>query len=336
MFHKSWLDFKEEVYSRSRFYNERAQSFLNDIFDGIDQLRTTSNEPIIKDLPENEIFYRARIALNEDELYKILADQPEQIGPPAPQFANAGRMNAQGIGVFYGAFDKNVCIAEVRPPVGCHVVIGSFKPLRVLRLLDLPKLESVYPEGSLFDPDHVLNIKRVSFIKNLVEQVSMPVMPGEESKLYLPTQVISEYWHSRFNIDGVIFKSSQVDGEQRDLRNIVIFNRSCRVQPHTLPPNTKVEVTSYMGDPDDPDYSITIWESTDIAPEEEEKEPTFLDVWPDEESHKENGLEEREENLVQLIDKTEVYRINAVAYSTVERHTSRHRSERNSKLSPDF
>jgi len=56
-----------------------------------------------------------------------------EIGPPPPARAMAGRMNARGIAVFYGALDAATAVAEVRPPSGSKVLVGRFEILRTSR-----------------------------------------------------------------------------------------------------------------------------------------------------------------------------------------------------------
>ena len=36
-------------------------------------------------------------------------------------------MNAPGIRAFYGAMEESTCLAEIRAPVGSHVVVGRFQ-----------------------------------------------------------------------------------------------------------------------------------------------------------------------------------------------------------------
>ena len=75
-------------------------------------------------------------------------------------------MNAKGVPVFYGAVDSEIAIAEVRPPVGSHVVVGVFEVVRPLRLLDIEKLILIDGDGSLFDPATYNRRNRRDFLKD--------------------------------------------------------------------------------------------------------------------------------------------------------------------------
>ena len=50
-------------------------------------------------------------------------------------------MNAAGVPVFYGALDRETCISELRPPVGCTVVSGEFRLNDEIRVLDFKRIE---------------------------------------------------------------------------------------------------------------------------------------------------------------------------------------------------
>ena len=65
--------------------------------------------------------------------------------------------------VFYGAFEMSTCIAEIRPPVGSHVVAGTFELIRDVRLLDLDALANAYVQDSHFSPDYKRQRGRIVF-----------------------------------------------------------------------------------------------------------------------------------------------------------------------------
>ena len=155
-------------------------------------------------------------------------------------------MNARRCPAFYGAMDPETCVAEVRPPVGIHVVLARFEVARPVRLLDLDELAHVYVVGvSHFDPDYTTLQGRAAFLRHLVSEISQPVMSGDEEQ-YAVTQAVADYLAYRLDsevlpdlgIDGVIYRSSQTGGAGR---NLVLFNRACKVEPYNLPEGTDVE-----------------------------------------------------------------------------------------------
>ncbi len=113
----------------------------------------------------NEIF-RARLARNETELKDILAAPEQQMAPPPTGKATAGRMNATGITVFYGANAlKTAIAAEVRPPVGSRVVCARFAFTRDVKVLKLFGFDQKPPVGSVFDPTYTRRLKQMRFLR---------------------------------------------------------------------------------------------------------------------------------------------------------------------------
>ena len=243
-FRETWSDFRRDIQSRARFFSVGAEAALNSIFGDLDTLRTSGGQPVVREITPTDkerFFWRARKAQSIDELKAILKSPTSEMGPPPSRCATGGRMNAQGIPVFYGAFDADTCVAEVRAPVGSHVVVAKFELLRPVRLLDFDALSEVYVPGSHFDPDYRERQGRAAFLAHLVREISMPIMPQDEALEYLPTQAVAEFLANRTTppFDGIVFRSTQT-GEPG--RNIVLFNHACGLVHSRLPNGTEVEV----------------------------------------------------------------------------------------------
>ena len=273
-FRETWSEFCREIRSRSRFFSAGAEAALDSIFGDLDTHRTSDGRPVILEISptdEERFFWRARKAQSSEELEAILKSPSSEMGPPPSRCATGGRMNAQGIPVFYGAFDAHTCVAEVRPPVGSHVVVAQFELLRPVRLLDFDALAEVYVPGSHFDPEHRERQGRGAFLEHLVREVSMPIMPQDEAFEYLPTQVVAEFLASRTPpLDGIVFRSTQTG---RAGRNVVLFNHACGVERIDLPDGTEVDVfvpRAHADEEDDNLGSIGVWESVPPVPSGDE------------------------------------------------------------------
>jgi RES domain len=73
------------------------------------------------------MLYRARVFFQDMAKFEEAMKRPDRdIGPPPPSVAVAGRMNAAGISVFYGATHPGVALAEVQPPVGSKSIDRRF------------------------------------------------------------------------------------------------------------------------------------------------------------------------------------------------------------------
>ncbi len=338
-YQESWLFFRTEIGQRSRYFSEPARRSLLEIFGDIASMRVWPNEPVIvKVAPESDdrFLYRGRIAFSGADIELYLKNPVGELGPPPPRFAKQGRMNAAGISVFYGAREADTCIAEVRAPVGSHVVLGRFEIIREMRLLDLDKLTKVFTSVSMFDPSFQRISGRASFFKRLVAEISRPVMPRDEESEYLVTQAVSEFLASSVEprLDGIMFNSAQTDHEGR---NVVLFNHACAVEPYNLPTGTDVSVNFGWASDDDYDDSITVWEETP-RPKPPRKTPiaaptktgssafNFADFvpWPDESAFEDLGTS-GEPFLRLLVDEISVSRIRAVKYDQHKRGLSRYR-----------
>ena len=262
-FHHGWQSFRNELMYRERFFPQSAEPILAEIFGDLEALTTHDGTPVVREVtPPDQGFsiWRARTAQSDEELTKILESPDRQLGSPPSSSAEVGRMNAKGVSVFYGAMDPDTCVAEVRPPVGSHVVLGRFQLLRQVKLLDLGALSKVFADASHFEPDYAVKKGRVSFIRHLVSEISRPVMPRDIDREYLPTQFVASYLARRAtpNLDGIIFPSSQTAG---DGQNIVLFNHARRIEPHSHPPGMETTVYLRPATEQEDDDSIFITET---------------------------------------------------------------------------
>ena len=178
-----WNTVPDGIRHQARFFNEEAENALDRLFEDLFDLTTSKGEPVVQTIdPEycDTFIWRARKASTISQVETILGNPAVELAPPPPDHATPGRMNASGIPVFYGAFEQDTCIAEVRPPVGSYVVMGKFKLLRAIRLLDLNLLRHVFIETTYFDPLYPDRSNRVAFLQRLSEELTKPVMPEDE------------------------------------------------------------------------------------------------------------------------------------------------------------
>jgi RES domain-containing protein/HEPN superfamily RES-like protein len=260
--YSQWRQFQTSLQTESRYFNNTAETFLDDVFRELGQDGTTDGREVIVDAgPDTSILvlYRARVFQNETTFEEALKRPDRDLAAPPFRVAKAGRMNAHGISLFYGATDRSVAVAEVRPPVGSRVMTGEFRLLRPLKLLDLEALLSLEVNGSFFDPRYLSSLQRADFLGFLSQEMAKPVMPDDEQFSYLPTQVIADYLaNGRIHLDGIIYPSVQgKDG----LRNIVLFHEAAKVKDFVIPPHTELSANATL----DPDHDTSYWvfETTD-------------------------------------------------------------------------
>lgn len=235
---EEWRRMEESLKYEARLNNPTVQTLLERVFGPVVDDRIHGIEGVIVDINpgvEGGSFYRARAFESGQMLERAMKNPERNLGPAPRGQGGAGRMNAHGISVFYGSMDPTIAIAEIRPPVGSHVVQGRFDVSRSLRLLDLERLLKIdVPKGSPFDTSIYDALIRRDFLRVLARKLTRPVMPGASGQDYLITQAVSDFLatHDALNLDGVIFRSTQVSRslqDSQDVRNVVLFHKSCHV-----------------------------------------------------------------------------------------------------------
>ena len=269
-YRESWRNFENNLKTEARFFSVTAEATLDSVFERLMELRSPDGKPIIVEAgPGTEMtaLYRARMFQTLDELGEALKRPDVHIGPPPATLAKAGRMNAHGIAVFYGATKSEISISEVRPPVGSRVVVGRFELIRKMRLLDVSVLRSAYVKGSVFDPTYIRRLERAKFLRGLSERISQPVMPDDEPLEYLVTQAIADYLAGKSDpeIDGIIYPSVQ---DSSGGSNVVLFNKSSRVDSIVFPPGTRIDVSSELPINESWATDYQVWE--EVPPSEPE------------------------------------------------------------------
>ena len=239
---EQWAEFERRLRQEARFFNRGGVEILTKTFDGILEYKTHDGKPAVVDAGPGQplsALYRARVFQSDDRLKEALKRPDLEIGPPPWRFAPAGRMNAQGVSVFYGAIDVETALTEVRPPVGSRVAVAEFEIIRSIKLLDVRVLQEIFIMGSIFDSAYLPKLERAAFLKRLSEKISRPVMPDDEPFDYLVTQAIADYLATEQNIDGVIYPSPQTNSLHG---NVAIFHRAARVESLNFPDGTWFEV----------------------------------------------------------------------------------------------
>ena len=250
--HQRWMQFETAMKTEARFFGHRAKEVLTQVFAGIDNIDDISGglQPLVADIgPDAHVkfLYRARVFQSENSLRDALSRPHLELGPPPTAIASAGRMNARGISVFYGATHAEVAIAEVRPPVGSLVAVARFEILRPLRVLSLGDLHTANAEGSIFDHDYTATHQRAAFLRTLSRMLCRPVLPAAQDLDYIPTQAVADFLATENDppLDGVAYPTTQIVSSEQ---NVVLFHKAARVATPDLPPGALLEATGPIAD----------------------------------------------------------------------------------------
>jgi len=343
---EEWDSFERSLKTEARFFSQTAAKHLASVFDGIEGMRTQDGRPLIVDGGPGTTFgsvYRARVFQSNEKLEEALCRPDLHLGPPPTLHAAAGRMNARGISVFYGANDPKVAIAEVRPPVGSQVAVARFELIRPLRLLDLTALSAVSIGGSIFDPQLAERLERAMFLGSLSQRIIRPVMPDDEAFEYLATQAVADFLatESLVPMDGILFPSVQAAG---DVLNVILFHKAAWVEALDIPREAKIHARTGQWEDEGWNIDYTVIEELPPPPEPPPAEPASTEgaqkaSWPpDLSSLIKTPLEScdsdlREPTLRIAMDSVMVHIVQRVQFETDEFGVTRHRWE---KKNSDF
>ncbi|MEP0233898.1 MULTISPECIES: RES family NAD+ phosphorylase [Roseibium] len=333
--HEEWQRFERNLKRETRFFSGAAQEYLKSIFGGVDTMKTAKGRPVVIEAgPEQEIlgFYRGRVFYSDDKLEVAMKRPDLELGPPPSELAPAGRMNAHGVSVFYGADSVLGAIAEVRPPVASRVLIGRFDLLRKVRLLDFQALRSVTESGSIFDPYFADRLSRQRFLRSLKYKISRPVMPTDEAFDYLATQAVVDFLANGLEteLDGVLFPSAQTGDKSV---NVVMFHRASRVQEIVLPDGSEIDATTYMHTNEGAEPWFTVTENTprEKMTKSAEWDKAMLTKLPSYFAENRFDADERADTLTVNLDCLEVHIVSEIGYKTDDHKVLRHRRNK-----PDY
>jgi hypothetical protein len=222
-----WDEFRFRIIYERRFFNDSAKQLLGEIFDRVHFQADEDKQPACYTIDGATAIHRARRVRAMADAEKIAENVAKKLGPPPQYLRKAGRMNAAGIGAFYGALDEATCLAELRPPVGSLVCMATFRLTRPVRVLDFTRFERPGRHIDLFSRSHAARTTQWAFMQSFQHEISKPVLPDDEHLEYVPAQVVAEYltstpvsWHNETqHIEGFVFRSAQRPGG----RNLVLF-----------------------------------------------------------------------------------------------------------------
>lgn len=213
----AWEQFADTVKHRSRLVlpprqgNEFAPSPPERLYRFLDALLQIVDERtgLVREIPVGSSVFRGRVDRDSFALQRDILQSPAQrLGPPPKEKAAAGRMNAQGVSVFYCAFDAETACAEVvihSPYDGA--VVGEFKLQRSIRIFDLT---AVPVRPSILDESADSSFPYIAFFDLFRDAISQPViLDGMHPVDYAPTQLVTEFlrWGTAARLDGIAWES---------------------------------------------------------------------------------------------------------------------------------
>lgn len=238
----SWESFARTVKYETRFVymaereragrREEAPARLSRFLDG---LNSYVQDGMFTTLAVGDTLYRARMIEDEDLDHRTRKDPAKHLGPAPAGIASAGRLNPEGVGLFYGATTANLAVKET----ALHsrydeALVGGFKVQRPLTILDFTKRPQL---PSIFDTHRRREYLFARFADDFVERITQSVpLTGAERIEYVVTQVIGEYfrWATAEPLDGIAWESHLLN-QGEDGMNILVWANSNDVRSDPAP-----------------------------------------------------------------------------------------------------
>lgn len=211
---EEWNTALDELKHRRRFFSSRAKTLFTELFEGVETRqawnKSNGKDNVVWQFPAGSELHRARICDSAAAVKQAFSDPFKNVGPPPPERARPGRMNAEGVAVFYGSLDAETCLAETRPALGNETAVIKLRTTKLLRLLDFGRLAKSYTSLSYFQPDFTEQCEKGTFLRRLQRLISQPIISGREAD-YIITQTLAEYLAHVYepHFDGVLFQSVQ-------------------------------------------------------------------------------------------------------------------------------
>jgi hypothetical protein len=187
-----WEDFKSSIKNVNRFHSNHINLKL------LEKLLKSDTMHVIYDpRVDNLELCRGRIGKfsNMDDLL-----------PPPPSVATAGRANSKGISCLYLANDISTTLHEIRARDLDIITVGTFCLKKKIDLVDLSNLEYISPFMSN-DFDAEWFAINMGVLKKINEEIAKPLRRQDSEIDYLPTQYISDFVKS-LGFDGIKYKST--------------------------------------------------------------------------------------------------------------------------------
>jgi RES domain-containing protein len=194
------------------------------------EVRDNPNEPLPFDdfyaeefallevnFPIASMLYRARRGFEPGEYGERVPFLGNDLAAPPVEKALAGRANTERQRVLYCADQEKTAIAEVRPPLGYYVSVGTLKLEREARILDLTKeVNDINP----FVTESVSwHVEIRSLLNAFGEEMSRPLERDDDKTHYLPCQKLAAFIRDT-GYDGIRYPSAISPGGS----NVVLFD----------------------------------------------------------------------------------------------------------------
>ncbi len=211
--------FAESVTTGLRYVRDNlASSFLEDVL--------VSCEGRKLSISKGRIYWRARLGCEIDNIVYHYGDidviTPEERPykesemKPIPNWQIEGRANSHGIPCLYLATTRDTALSEIRPWIDATISVAELVITRDLNIIDCSKHHA---KQSAIEILGDTTRSEADGMWLAIDQAFAKPVSQQETKEYLPTQIIAELFKSK-GFDGIWYKSLLSD----DGFNLALFN----------------------------------------------------------------------------------------------------------------
>ncbi len=219
----SWQQFCQLIKHKSRFFfinSDRPDSISEALGPAqtLDRIgRACEAFGLVDRLPEGATLFR----VHKNEPGRQFETSRDFGPPPRERATMSQRMSPPGIPMLYSATDRDTALVETADGPG-HYLIATLRLCRPTVVIDLTRLPSV---PSLFAVAEEQNRFELMFLHWFAHDVSRPIERDDRVHVeYVPTQVVTEYFRSQFQlsggqVDGLLYRSAR----RPEGKNVVLF-----------------------------------------------------------------------------------------------------------------
>ena len=218
-----WSNFSHMVKTKLRYSFFRSQEYSKGsdefIAPGSDIIGETAS--LVRSLEDiihvRTLLYRGR----PEDQHAPFKDFPSLTAPPV-EAAKENRMSPYGISMFYGSYDKDTPIKEIKNYLedkDTRIYLGEFEVTRILKVINLCNI----PQPD-FWMENESDWQVCTFLHAFHKEISKPVGTKDPKLEYIPSQVFCEYLRhiqkakDGSSYDGIVYSSAMTSA-----KNVVLF-----------------------------------------------------------------------------------------------------------------
>lgn len=211
--YRIWRNFEHDCKYYNRFFDltPRGEGKANRRTDMLRKLYETCLKNLKEEIEPGTELYRARVIDSKFKRGRDYDLDEASIGPADKTNSQSGRMNPEGISYFYVAEDEATALKEGRLRANERVLIGRFKTIKELTVIDWTKANIYENAVDIFSPKYNPEMAVYQdFLRRFAIEVGKP-NETEKTIEYVATQLVAEYVRG-YGFDGIKYDSSVGNG----------------------------------------------------------------------------------------------------------------------------